>query len=201
METDFRTNRTKARIQHALISALQQKTFDQVTVTELIKMAKISRRSFYVHYHDKYELLTEIEGQIMNSFTTVITKQNQNLTPVKDFHAPQVRQNTTNAFKSLLQTAESYRSELAVLLSENGDYHFKKKLEKLIENEIAARLKNYHAQLRDDIPQDYANAILVGNLMDLIIIWLQKKKPETPAEFAKILTRSRLIAPLELLQF
>lgn len=201
MKNDFRTNRTRARIHRALIEALQQKPFNKVTVTELIHFAKISRRSFYVHYHDKYELLTEIEEQIIDNLTRTIEKQNHSLKPVENINDPQLVINTTQVFQKILQALQNQRTELATLLSDNGDYQFKVRLQKLIEKTILTRLQNYHAKLRSDIPRDYANAILVGSLMDLIIIWLRKKRPETPAKFAEILTRSRLIAPLELLQF
>lgn len=40
---------------------------------------------------------------------------------------------------------------------------------------------------------------MVGLLFDLIISWLNNPHPESPETFAKILTTSRLTAPMELL--
>lgn len=37
--------------------------------------------------------------------------------------------------------------------------------------------------------------------MDLMTIWIQKRNPEPIPQFAALLTKSRMIAPLELLKF
>ena len=41
---------------------LREKPFSKITVGEICEMARISRRSFYRHYNDKYELLKAINS-------------------------------------------------------------------------------------------------------------------------------------------
>lgn len=201
MVKDFRTNRTTNRIQHALITLLKTTPLDKVTITALIKVAKISRRSFYVHYQDKYALLKVIEDKIISDAQNTLAKEHIMLKPVDSFNDPRLLANTTQTFQNILKAMNGHRESLTVLLSDNGDPLFNLRFRQLIKSEIIARLKEYHAHLRTDIPVEYASTLLVSSLVDLIVIWLQKKKPESPAQFAQILTHSRMIAPLELLEF
>lgn len=201
MKQDFRVVKTTRRIQMALIKMLLHKPFEKVTVTDLIKIAKISRRSFYVHYTDKYDLLTKMEQQIIQEIHSSLAEDHQQLKPVTNFKDPQLFKNTEATFQRILSVINQHRQSLAVLLSKNGDYQFKSKIYKLITDEISHRLSDYGAEINTGIPSDYAQAIFVGSLMDLMTIWIQKKNPEPIPQFAALLTKSRMIAPLELLKF
>ena len=53
--TDIRIIKTRQAIEMAMSDLLKEKTFDQITTTELVKRAGISRSSFYTHYQDKYD--------------------------------------------------------------------------------------------------------------------------------------------------
>lgn len=201
MDQDFRTRRTKSRIQQAFIGLLNEVGINKVTVSEIIQRAKISRRSFYVHYHDKYDLLDQIEQTIKDDLRRDLRQASQELRPVKGFNDQQLRWNTERTFDQVLRAMQEHQMALAVLLSTNGDPQFKKQVQMIIQATILDRLKEYNAYLVDDIPADYVEAILVGNLLDLIVIWLQKPHPESIQKFAQILTLSRLVAPLQLLRF
>lgn len=51
----------------------------------------------------------------------------------------------------------------------------------------------------DELPDDYAHEIVLQSLLNVIYYWLQKKDPETPAEVSRIILKSRLLAPYQLL--
>ena len=57
---DKRIIKTKKNLKNTLISLLDKKPFEQITVTELCQAAETSRITFYTHYNDKYELADEI---------------------------------------------------------------------------------------------------------------------------------------------
>lgn len=201
VKQDFRTKRTTRRIKQALIELLQTEPFEKITIEHIIKVAKVSRRTFYVHYHDKYELRSLIEDELLTNLEKALGNEHQKLTRIQGSNDPYLVKNTEQTFLIVLTALVANRASMATLLADNGDARFKLKVKVLIEDEIIYRLQKYHAEVSSVIPQDYAKAILVGNLMDLIIIWLQKKHPESPKDFAHILTYSRTIAPLELLHF
>lgn len=57
---DRRIQRTKRRLKETLTGLLDQKPFEQLSVTEICAAAGASRVTFYTHYADKYELADEL---------------------------------------------------------------------------------------------------------------------------------------------
>ena len=51
---------TEAAIQDAFLKLLSEQPFDKITVTQLVEECQITRRTFYYHYSDLYELLDTI---------------------------------------------------------------------------------------------------------------------------------------------
>ena len=102
--TDIRIIKTRQAIEMAMSDLLKEKTFDQITTTELVKRAGISRSSFYTHYQDKYEMIDQYQSVF---FTKVETIFDQNGTDVRNA--------IFEIFDFLYQ-----ESVLSALLSENG---------------------------------------------------------------------------------
>ena len=59
---------TEAAIQDTFLKLLSEQPFDKITVTQLVEECQITRRTFYYHYSDLYELLDTIQmiATIMN---------------------------------------------------------------------------------------------------------------------------------------
>lgn len=180
---------------------MKDQPFHQITINQIIKIAKISRRTFYVHYHDKEEVLTEIEEQILHQFQLALRNEISELKPVHNFTDPQLVTNTNQTFEHILTLINHQRSQFKILLAETNDGEFYRRFKSLLEKQINQRLIRYNATTNDNIPAEYVNTILIGNLIDLIKIWLLKEHPEDPCTFAQILTKSRMMAPLELIEF
>ncbi|MDI6554182.1 TetR/AcrR family transcriptional regulator [Leuconostoc falkenbergense] len=57
---DLRTIKTLHTIENSLMQLLFKKKFKNITIDEIAKMAVINRSTFYLHYHDKYDLLDDL---------------------------------------------------------------------------------------------------------------------------------------------
>ncbi len=57
---DRRIVKSRRAIQEAFLSLLSEEDFDAITVKEITERADISRKTFYLHYVDKYDLLDAI---------------------------------------------------------------------------------------------------------------------------------------------
>lgn len=66
IKQDLRVRHTKQLLKSALLTILQAKTIDKVTVTELCKVAHINRNTFYSHYRSPGDLLDEVEKNFAN---------------------------------------------------------------------------------------------------------------------------------------
>ena len=60
------TRRTRSAIREALTEMLALKPVGKITVQELIDRANICRTTFYAHYEDIYDLLSEVENDILS---------------------------------------------------------------------------------------------------------------------------------------
>lgn len=57
---------TKKLLKDGLLRLLEQENIDKVNVTELCKESGINRATFYAHYGTPYDLLTEIEHEMID---------------------------------------------------------------------------------------------------------------------------------------
>ncbi len=66
------TKQTKELIKNTFMSLLEHKNFIQITVTEICKIAKINRGTFYLHYYDINDVLDEILDELFKNTSTML---------------------------------------------------------------------------------------------------------------------------------
>ena len=71
---------TKDLLADTLLSLLESKPFPKITVNELCTKSMIVRSTFYLHFHDKYELLSYCLNRISKEWDAVMEAR-----PPKDF--------------------------------------------------------------------------------------------------------------------
>lgn len=59
---------TAIRMDEALMSLLEKKDFEYITVKEICKAAEVNRSTFYLHYENTYDLLEESIAYMQNRF-------------------------------------------------------------------------------------------------------------------------------------
>lgn len=69
---DKRIRRTKKLLRQALTPLMQQKDFQSITVTDVVREADINRGTFYAHYRDVYDLRDKIETGMIEDFRGMI---------------------------------------------------------------------------------------------------------------------------------
>ena len=62
---DKRITKTKCALKSALLDLLTTQAFDVISITELCKIANVSRITFYTHYKDKFALLDDIFNDML----------------------------------------------------------------------------------------------------------------------------------------
>ena len=64
MIEDRRVRKTKQAIKNAFIQLLNKKDLEKITIQDITELADINRGTFYLHYEDKYILLSDIEDEL-----------------------------------------------------------------------------------------------------------------------------------------
>lgn len=62
---DLRIIKTKTAIRSAFLKLLQKKDLNEITISEIASEAIIDRKTFYSHYNGIYDLVDEIENEIV----------------------------------------------------------------------------------------------------------------------------------------
>ena len=70
-EKDRRVIKTKRSIQSSLVEMMKDTPYQEISVTNLCKQADIGRGTFYLHYNDIYEVVQELEDELLESFKDI----------------------------------------------------------------------------------------------------------------------------------
>lgn len=191
---------TQQRIMDAFVKLVSEKGFNNLTVSNITRTAKLSRGTFYIYYLDKYDVLEKIETYLLTNMEKLmqinIDKTISWLDDV-DNNKLSAELDTYSTYRSFIQSfdfLDKNRFTLKTLLSKNGDSQFVYKLRHLIDEQIDSHYKNIFKDGNEVIPSDYTHDLLISSLISIIGHWLQKDDPESPAEIAEILIRSRILA-------
>ncbi len=89
MNEDKRIIKTKQNLKTALLSLLEEKDFEQISVKEICERAKTSRITFYTHYTDKFELIDTVIQEYLalavNEYSSLQEKNNPQRDPIQNF--------------------------------------------------------------------------------------------------------------------
>ena len=69
---DRRVKRTKKLLRDSLFALLQEKSINEITVTELTEVADINRATFYFYYTDIFDMLNQIQNEAYELFEDVL---------------------------------------------------------------------------------------------------------------------------------
>ena len=83
---DRRINKTIMAIDNAFIDLLKKYNFEKITVKMICEKADIERRTFYLHFQNKYDLLKYLICKQMKKFKNDYPKQKNNDKTVIDFY-------------------------------------------------------------------------------------------------------------------
>ena len=113
-KTDSRVLRTRDMLGDALIALMHEKSFEEITVGEVLDRAGVGRSTFYVHYRDKNDLFLSDVEDFFEKVSTALKRHGANtkrLAPVREFfthvrerqefHAALIRSGKVNDVQAL----------------------------------------------------------------------------------------------------
>ena len=187
-----KTLQTKNEIKQALISLLEEKNFNTVTVRDITARAKINRGTFYLHYLDKYDLLEKCEQEIFEDFHEI----GQMMLPsnMKEFlKADQPHPFLINIFTYFQNNALF----LKVLLGPNGDPSFEEKLRAHIIKKMFANVSNFVKVEELNFPFEVLTEFISSAVVGVVRYWLNTNMQQTPEEIAAMMFQIMSKGPLE----
>ena len=63
--------RTDKAILQAMVALLKKKSFEKITVQDILEETPVTRATFYAHYHDKYEVVERMLDQFLAGYGAI----------------------------------------------------------------------------------------------------------------------------------
>jgi AcrR family transcriptional regulator len=179
---DRRVRRTRRNMRNAIIELVLERGYDTITIQDITDRADVSRATFYLHYKDKDELLTDSLDRIFKEFIETLDSPLDGLDM-----AGIVLQAGKVAFQYVADNHVLYRS---LLLSEYGVPYAIYNEIRYIAKAIHKQFETLHTQghvgnLQDDLALELAANHAAGALFSLIIWWLENDMPQQPDAMAQ----------------
>ncbi|MFR3786602.1 TetR/AcrR family transcriptional regulator [Agathobaculum desmolans] len=177
VQEDKRIRRTKKLLRQALTRLMQQKAFQSITVTDVVREADINRGTFYAHYRDVYDLREQIETEMIQDFRAMIAD---------------LRPSETATLQPVLRRAMDYLEEnreiVVELVKVGGGKGFGKKMIGVTEE---YRLENMPLRNVEDV---YVARFVATGVVGMLEKWITEPQPLPKTEM--IVLMAKVLAPI-----
>jgi len=200
-KSDRRISRTRRGLQEALFALILEKGYESITIEEITTRADLGRTTFYLHYHDKEDLLMQslsdqVDGLVNRLAQFPLAGTDQSRGPVSD---DEVTPLIVLVFQYVAQNRVFYN----VLLRGEGTYSAMHRLRQLLTEAIDRVIQHFtqrsdHA-LKPLVPLEVFINSLAGAWIGLMTWWLEEDLPYTPEQMAVMYQRMFMRSTLETL--
>lgn len=172
---DFLKNKTSDRLIFALIKLTQDKSLDEITISDLAETAKINRGTFYLTYDDFNDFILSIEHNLLNGFYKKL---------VHEFIDCGLGEGMKEIFQYIYDNISLFKIFI-------DDKVFNKQFEQSI-NEFIKKYNHFTPTL----PIEYSRALLLNSTISIIKIWILESNPRSVQEITEIFYKTRTMSPV-----
>jgi AcrR family transcriptional regulator len=170
---DRRVTYTKMALRNALVELMQDQHISGITVKSICDLADVNRSTFYLHYRDSYDLLHQMEQEVLETLGARLNMQ------------PNIEEGEPMSFAALTEILE-YAQENAqlahVLLSENCDFTLQRHIMDLVQAVTA-----WMGPVPDERTKEYMVTYSVSGCIAIAEKWLKDGMVEQPEIIAELM--------------
>src|SRR5699024_4747491 len=172
---DRRKKYTRMVLKNSLITLLKEKPISSITVKEICENADINRSTFYAHYSNPFDLLEQIEEEIITDLNSYLSKYNF-----------EKEEETLQMTEKLQKYVDTKQDIFRTLLNENRDNSFERRI-----MDVARTFLDNH----EDIPDisAYAGTFVISGSIYVIKHWLANNMDQSPKQIAQLINRFKVI--------
>ncbi len=185
---DRRQQKTRAAVFNAFTSLLAEKSYNNITVQNIIEAANVGRTTFYAHFETKDDLLKslcqELFGHIIGS--TMDSANTQGLYS----HASAPKSVFCHLLHHLQKNDNNILGLLSCQSSEIFMRYFRDSLTELVQNQLAV----HEYKLNTDIPRDFLINHITSSFVEMVLWWIKGHMQQSPEELDRYFRA--VIAPI-----
>lgn len=171
---DRRIRRTKKILKESLLELMKKKKIKDITIKDITDAADLNRGTFYLHYADIYDLLDQIENEIIQDIFEMVT----------EFNTHSENKSTYELLLQLFGYIYENKTLFIILMSNKNDNTLMDKVQTFIKTMGLETVKMmYH-----DSPTDYQTftlAFVSSGILGVTEHWFERGMdlpPETMAQ-------------------
>ncbi len=159
------TEQTRSNLRQAFWELYAEKPVEKISVREITDRAGYNRATFYLYYHDVYELLDEIESMVLGNIERLV---NERLLKGEKLEFSQ-------HMSLILRLAQRSRDYTRVLLGPHGDPVFSDRLKEII-SPLVDRFFLPEAEL-DEQARRVVREFYLSGILAIIRAWTAEESP------------------------
>jgi AcrR family transcriptional regulator len=186
---DRRIIRTRRSLRDALIALILEKGYESVTIEEITARADLGRTTFYLHFHDKEDLLMctvrELVEELIEQLSSLPLqewKAQNDPSVAAEMLTPAI----TSAFQHVAQNANLYR----IILRGDSTYSATQRLRHILVEAVSTLIRHFSNQpgleISPQVPLEIFVHGLVGAWIGLVTWWLDQGLQYTPEQMGNL---------------
>jgi AcrR family transcriptional regulator len=177
MKQDRRITRTRAQLRDSLWDLILKQGYDAITISDITEHADLGRTTFYLHYKDKDDLLTQSIDEVAAELVQRLDAFQPGVGKLKPA--------TELIFEHAAENAEFYQ----ILLQGHGVETTAGRVQEIINHHITQGFEIALQQLGGNaatlaLPLPLLIQFFSTSLLGIVIWWLENEMPFSPQEIA-----------------
>jgi len=174
MKIDARTRYTNMVIKNSFFQLLKEKPINKITVKSICELSEINRATFYRYYSDPYDLLKQIQAELILELQKLIEKNSL--------------ENAADIIIAILNKMRENSELYMILFSEHGDSTF---ITQILSLSYQTSQSNRESML-PNIPkaqQEWFYYFFAQGCSSILDRWVRGGMREEPAEVSQFIQR------------
>lgn len=178
-------SRVDRLIRDAFADLLEQQEFAAIRVTDIIKHADVSRSAFYSHYVDKYDLIDQIEQELMQGFQRRMQQVQED---GSSYRYARTQDEITGALESeYFRFIKSESRWWTLFMTGRGRSDFVQRFTQLLYRQFNSTAERWKDPEDEAIPRMLGLVMGAWSYVGVISYWLETGMKETPEEMGRVL--------------
>lgn len=175
---DLRIIKTKRNLYEALLTLMEEKTFEEIKVSDICSKALINRSTFYAHFDDKYTLLSDLIKDLKTNLKEELLK-NKNISNSKQYYMAVI--------ELLLDHMEEKRKIYTSIMIHNKNSIAMDMIYDTLNEDISKRIEEEGNKKYNNIPSDFIAKFYLGAIFNVGMEWIKNTEKYTREDIIEYL--------------
>ena len=177
---------TAQKFDKALLSLLEKKEFEYITIREICEKAGVNRSTFYLHYENTCDLLRETTGYVIDSFLSYFTNDRKSISlNLEECNINELFFITPKYITPYLTFIKDNRQIFKTSIKHLGTMEFDRVYQKMFDNIFSPVLSRFKFPENE---RAYVMKFYLSGITAIVMEWLDNDCAESIDDIIKIIT-------------